>query len=645
MPSRRHFAVVLGALVVAFAPHVLHVPLGISLGAALAWGYGLGMHFWGWPVPWRWVRIVLALTCLSLVLYHSGRSFGRDAGVDLLSLMLGLKIIEAKARRDMLVLLFLGYFVVVSSVLYSQSLAMSLYMLVSLFCVTTALAHIHSGESALWPDLRRSAFLLGQALPLALVLFVFFPRLSGALWGMHDPQDNSVVGFNDVVEPGSVSELALSDDVAFRADFSGPLPERDALYWRGMVLDHFDGQAWTRQRPVTHTDVRSSLSGAQGWSYVVTLEPHGKRWLFALDLPLEAPGSAALGADFIVQNRDVVRSRMRYALRSAPGPGYETAPDSSWSALPATGNPRARALGQKWRNQGLGAHEVCDALLAMMRSTGFRYSLHPGVMGADSVDQFLFDTHVGYCEHFASAMAFVLRAAGVPARVVVGYLGGERNPLGGYLIVRQSDAHAWVEVWAGEHWERVDPTTAVAPERLDIGAQAFAPARSKAVSGQGVVWARKVGRFFQLGWDAANNAWNQWVLGFSHDRQRGLWERLGIDPMHPGGRAALVLGLVLGLGLMLWCIGWAVSRRARPDHDRIQAAYERLCSHLARHGFPRAASEGPYAYLHRLTLQAPQWERELKPVMDTYVAARYRDDHAAAQQMEKSVRDLIRRTQ
>ena len=643
--NRRHVAVVLGALAVAFVPHVLHVPLLISLGAALAWGYALGIHFRGWPVPWRWVRVMLALACLGLVIHQYGRSFGRDAGVDLLSLMLGLKIIETRSRRDMLVLLFLAYFVVVSSVLYTQSLTMSLYMFLCMLLVTTALVHLHAGESDLWPDLRRGAVLLGQALPLALILFVFFPRLSGALWGVHEPRDDGVVGFSETVEPGSVSELALSDEVAFRADFSGPLPERNALYWRGMVLEHFDGQSWTRQRALTNKSFKPSLSTDQAISYVVTLEPHRNRWLFALDLPVQAPRGAVLGAEYILESQEIVRSRMRYELRSAPGPGHEDAPDPAWLALPEHGNPQARALGEQWREQGLGDAEVRTALLTMLRGGGFRYSLSPGTVDADSVDQFLFVTRTGYCEHFASAMAFVLRAAGIPARIVVGYLGGERNPLGGYLIVRQSDAHAWVEVWTGQYWERVDPTTAVAPQRLTVGAQAFvADPADRAVPGQGLRLAYEAGRFIRLGWDAVNTSWNQWVLGFSHERQRGLWERLGINPWSSGGMALLVCALVAVFGLVPGLILWTIARRRRPDLDQVQAAYERLCAHLARHGIPRGPAEGPYAYMQRLAEQAPHWERELRPVVDTYVAARYRDDHAAAQRLEQFVRELIRRT-
>jgi len=224
--DKRRFATVLLALVVAFAPHFAHVPPTVSLFVVLAWGYALGMQFLGWPVPPRRLRVVLALGCLGLVVLTFGRSFGRDAGVALLSLMLGLKAVESKSSRDLMALVFLAYFVVVTGVLYSQTLVASGYMFVSVLVVTAALAHLHSGQDAPWSDLRRAALLLAQALPLALVLFVFFPRLQGALWGVQDTRDEGVSGFSETLEPGAVSELSLSTEVAFRVDFQGPVPGR-----------------------------------------------------------------------------------------------------------------------------------------------------------------------------------------------------------------------------------------------------------------------------------------------------------------------------------------------------------------------------------------------------------------------------------
>jgi transglutaminase-like putative cysteine protease len=621
--DKRRFSVVLAALAVAFAPHLLRVPLFVGAFVCAAWGYALGMQYRGWAVPPRWLRVTLALGCLAAVFAFYGRSFGRDEGVALLSLMLGLKAVESKSVRDMLALLFLAYFVVVTNVLYSQGLAMSAYMILSVLAVTAALVHLHSARPGLLPDLRRGAVLLAQSLPLALLLFVFFPRLPGALWGVQDDRDEGVTGFSDSLEPGSVSTLSLSTEVAFRVDFAGPPPERDGLYWRGLVLDTFDGARWFRDLPFELAD----KGGEQPMGlveYAVTVEPHGKEWLFALDLPVSAPRGTVLRSDRTLASLRMLRSRMRFELASAPVVPESGVPGPEWTALPDDGNPRARELALEWKRQGLGTRGLVEAALALFRGGNFAYSLQPGVMEGDIVDQFLFATRRGYCEHYASAMTFMLRTAGVPARVVVGYQGGEMNPMGEYLIVRQSDAHAWVEVWQEGRWLRVDPTSVVAPQRLAVGAEAIvSPQGQGSDMPAGARVLRRVGRFFQFGWDAANNAWNQWVLGFSHDRQRSLWQRLGFDPSTRAGAGKLAALLAFGLALVLGTVFWFMLRARREARDRVALLYARFCRRMERAGLPRGAAEGPVDYAGRISRERPDLAAEVGGIVDAYVALRY----------------------
>lgn len=621
--DKRRFSVVLAALAVAFAPHLLRVPAFVAAFVCAAWGYALGMQYRGWPVPPRWLRVILALGCLGLVFAYYGRSFGRDEGVALLSLMLGLKAVESKSVRDMLALLFLAYFVVVTNVLYSQGLLMSAYMILSVLAVTAALVHLHSARPTLAPDLRGGAVLLVQSLPLALLLFVFFPRLPGALWGVQDDRDEGVTGFSDTLEPGSVSSLSLSGEVAFRVDFFGPAPDRDGLYWRGLVLDSFDGSKWFRDQPFEAADKTAELP-TDRTEYALTVEPHGKEWLFALDLPVIAPRGAVLRSDRTLVSLRLVRSRMRYDLVSAPAaPAVEPA-GPQWTALPEDGNPRARELALKWRGEGRGTRGMIEAALDLFREGGFVYSLQPGAMEGDIIDQFLFASRRGYCEHYASAMTFLLRSAGVPARVVVGYQGGEFNPMGQYLIVRQSDAHAWVEVWEDGRWLRVDPTSVVAPQRLSVGAQAvIAPQGQGEAVPEGLRALRRVGRLFQLGWDAANNSWNQWVLGFSHDRQRSLWQRLGLDPSTRAGAGKLAGLLALGLTVVLGTVFWLMLRSRRADTDPVALLYARFCRVMERAGLPRRASEGPVDYARRIGLERPELGPAAREIADAYVALRY----------------------
>jgi transglutaminase-like putative cysteine protease len=629
--DKRRFSVTLLALALAFAPHLPRVPVFVGVFVFLAWGYALGMQYRGWPVPPRWLRAILALACLALVLSTYGRSFGRDAGVALLSLMLGLKAVESKSVRDMLALLFLAYFVVVTNVLYSQTLVMSAYMFFSVMAVTAALVHLHSGEPRLLPDLRRGGLLLGQALPLALILFVFFPRLQGALWGVHDERDEGVSGFSDTLEPGSVAALSLSREVAFRVDFPGAIPGRDSLYWRGLVLDSFDGVTWFRDLPFDLVPPRTDALPAQSVFYTLTMEPHNREWVFALDLPVLAPRGTVLRSDQTLASLRMVRSRVRYELAAVQAPRLSPVPGPAWTALPESGNPKARALAGEWKNAGLSPGEMVAAALTLFREGGFVYSLRPGAADEDIVDQFLFATRLGYCEHYSSAMAFLLRAAGVPVRVVVGYQGGEENPMGGYLIVRQSDAHAWVEVWMDGRWLRVDPTSVVAPQRLVTGVESFVPQGQGGVLPEGVQALRKVGRFFQWGWDAANNSWNQWVLGFSHERQRNLWERLGIDPATRAGAGKLAGVLAVGLCIILGGVFGFMLRSRRGERDQVVFLYGRFCRKLAKLGLVRGLAEGPRDFARRIGRQRPELDPAVRSIVDAYVDLRYsgRGDLAA----------------
>lgn len=621
--DKRRFSVVLAALAAAFAPHLLRVPAFVAAFVCAAWGYALGMQYRGWPVPPRWLRVVLALGCLALVFAHYGRSFGRDEGVALLSLMLGLKAVESKSVRDMLALLFLAYFVVVTNVLYSQGLLMSAYMVLSVLAVTAALVHLHSARPMLAPDLRGGAVLLAQSLPLALLLFVFFPRLPGALWGVQDDRDEGVTGFSDTLEPGSVSSLSLSSEVAFRADFVGPPPDRDSLYWRGLVLDAFDGAKWYRSLPFEAAERTEELPEDR-IEYALTVEPHGKEWLFALDLPVSAPRGTLLRSDRTMVSLRTLRTRLRFDLVSARTLPPSAEPGPEWTALPEGGNPQARELAARWRGEGRGARGLIEASLALFRDGGFAYSLQPGTMEGDIIDQFLFASRRGYCEHYAAATTFLLRAAGVPARVVVGYQGGETNPLGQYLIVRQSDAHAWVEAWEDGRWRRVDPTSVVAPQRLTLGAEAVtAPQGAGGQAVEGLRVLRQAGRLFRLGWDAANNTWNQWVLGFSHDRQRSLWQRLGLDPSTRAGAGKLAGLLALGLAAVLGTVFWFMLRSRRGRPDQAAALYARFCLAMERAGTPRRASEGPLDFARRIALERPDLGPAALEITAAYADLRY----------------------
>ncbi|HEY5791079.1 MAG TPA: DUF3488 and transglutaminase-like domain-containing protein, partial [Gammaproteobacteria bacterium] len=426
-----------------------------------------------------WLRGLLAVGGFALVLATYGTVAGRDPGIALLATMVALKLLETETPRDLYLVVFLGYFLVIANLLYSQSIPMALYLLLSVVALTATLiaANRGPGHGELRADLRLAAVLLLQALPVMLVLFVLFPRIDEPLWHMPREQRGAISGISDEMEPGSISRLVESEELAFRVSFDGPVPPPAQRYWRGPVLWFTDGRRWRAGTPPAPEELGyTGLGDAVG--YAVTLEPHGQRWLFALDLPAEIPANASLTTDYQVLAQRPVDTQRLYRARSYPE--YVTGPPSAAELRAGLQRPyrtsaRVQALAQGWRDAAADDAAVVELALQHFREQPFVYTLSPPLLPGDPIDGFLFETRRGFCEHYAAAFTVLMRVAGIPARVVTGYQGGELNPLGGHLAVRQSDAHAWSEVWLpGRGWSRVDPTAAVAPERVERGIDAGA---------------------------------------------------------------------------------------------------------------------------------------------------------------------------
>ena len=555
-------ALLLGLALVA-APHALHLPPWITALALVAglWRYRVHRNAGRLPRTWLLASITLATTAAVVLSY--GELSGRDMGVGLLVSMTALKMLEMRSRRDAVLMIFLGYLLVVAELLYSQSIPAAVYMLASSWLLTTLLVTVTrpTGDGSPLPQARPAAALLAQAVPLALVLFILFPRIPGPLWGAPDP-GAGLTGLSDTMSPGSITELSLSGAVAFRVEVDGPPPAPGERYWRGPVLGRYDGRTWSH-RPERNLDPPALRArGGQRISYTVSLEPHGQRWLLALEMATAAPPDSRLSAAAeLLSPGDVVETR-RYRVTSAPQ--YQLQPElgadqrARFLALPAGSHPGARRLARRWRAEAADAQGVVDRALAYFREQPFVYTLRPPALPGDPVDDFLFDTRQGFCEHYASAFAVLMRAAGIPARVVTGYLGGEPNPHSDYLIVRQSDAHAWAEVWlAGRGWLRVDPTAAVSPARVELGLAGAVPAGDPVpvMAGRGTGWLQGL----SLRWDAVNALWDRWVLAYGPELQRSLMRRWGLESWLAKG-GALLAGIGIALGLALGAVLW----RGRP---------------------------------------------------------------------------------
>jgi transglutaminase-like putative cysteine protease len=613
-------------LALSIVPHISHIRPWILLLAAAAAGLRIATEVKQWPLLQKWLRSLLAFVALLAVLLEYRTLNGIDAGTALLVLMAGMKLLETRTVRDLTVIVFLSYFALFAAFLYDQSMLALPYMLATAWLLTVTLMRIHQTTTAM--SVREAAWITGkmflQSLPLAVLLFVLFPRLPGQFWAVAPARGGATTGLSDEMTPGDVSDLSLSGQLAFRARFDGALPPARERYWRGPVLHMFDGRTW--RQPRTPFMPQQVASTGATYSYEVMLQPHQRRWIFALDVATKWPARTVRTSDLqLLSPRDQPISTLTsFRLQSAtsysvlgPLPQFMRQVDL-W--LPQGRNARSMALARQMRASAGSDEAFIAAVLAKFRNEEYFYTLEPPRLQLDSVDDFLFHTRRGFCEHFASAFTMLARAAGIPARVVTGYQGGEYNPMSGYLLIRQSDAHAWSEVWLeGRGWVRVDPTAAVAPERIERGIDAALAESGESLPGTYLRNSALINRL-QLAWDAANTFWNNQVVAFGEPQQRSLLERFNLDGDYQELGIALALALVVFLSVMSAYHAWRFRPRAR---DPLAQIYDQLCRKLARRGLPRAAYEGPSDYVTRVLQARPDLAPALVEARNLYVALRY----------------------
>ncbi len=628
-------------------PHLLHLATAIGLFFLLLLGLRALALWRPRLVPGRLLLLLLTLVGAGLVLSHYPILFGKEAGSALLTVMAALKLLEVRRRRDLYVLVYMALFILVTQFLFFRGLPILLHALgVTLGLTALLLESSRAVPSATpWPSLRRAALLLLQAAPLMLVLFVLFPRFSSPLWNLGPEQKTARTGVSDRLSPGSVSRLAQSREVAFRVTFDGPPPPPAQRYWRGRVIWFSDGFEWRADPlPPPLEEVPVAADDAPRYAYQVTLEPFPGRWLYALDLPLSAPPRAEPTADLQLLRETPVKRRTGYRMVSAGRLQPTPLPDAERARglqLPDNITPRMRRLTREWRRATSDTRGVVERALAFYREQPFFYTLYPPLLERNPADQFLFETRRGFCGHYATSFTLLMRLAGIPARVVVGYQGGERNPLGDYLIVRQSDAHAWAEVWLeGEGWVRVDPTAAVAPERIE---QRLDPELIAPEPGAPIDFVRldpgPLGRLLHrigLGIDAIDNGWRRWVLGYSRERQEALMRMLGLDFLRG---VNLALGMVAAAAVVVALLGLLLLRRRR--EAPLLRDYHRFCRRLARIGLPRRAHEGPRDYAERVAAARPDLAGQVDAIARLYIGLRYGrtgDDRAGRRRLRRLVR-------
>ena len=634
----------LAALAFALAPHVQYLPVWITAAFFICstWRYVVEQR--RRPLPSTWLRALLAMICFLGVFTTYSSISGVGPGSALLAIMAALKLLETRKRRDQFVLLFISIFLVMSSLLREQHLWSLPYLLFGVLLIMTAWLRMSatSQESAI-QSFRTGGRLVLYAVPLALAMWIFFPRIATPFWSVPIDTSAATSGLSDTMSPGDISSLSLSDAVAFRVNFKDVIPEGRDRYWRGLVLHRFNGRSWSGNEPIIGDRPRDQIIvSGQPVSYTVTLEPTRQHWVFALDIPY----TWSLSRTFMGPQQQLSRAQpidQREAYDAVSYTEYRTNLEMtnmlrSWYlSLPDGSNPRTAELAQQMYADASSPAAFVEAVLLEFHEEEYYYTLQPPALGHNPVDRFLFNTQQGFCEHYASAFAVMMRAAGIPSRIVLGYQGGEMNPMGDYMIVRQSDAHAWTEVWMeGVGWYRVDPTAAVAPERIDSGMS------GSLLDGTAAAWGLSAPSEFlhqlTLSWDALNAKWNDWVLGYGPENQDKVMEWLGMDDPDWQKKILTLLGIVIGLILLISLL--LAYRYRAPRSDRAAILYRKF---VKKTGILLDQGETPVSFAGRARSESSLPSDTIDTITSAYLAARYGfPDPKALQQLELQVGQLRR---
>ncbi len=634
----------LAALTLSIIPHVQFLPVWITVAfiACAAWRYIIEQR--RMLLPSTWFRALLALTCFLGVLFTYSSISGVGPGSALLAIMAALKLLETRRRRDQFVLLFISIFLVMSSLLREQYLWSLPYLMIAVLLIMTAWLRM-SANRAESPvrSFQTGGRLVMYALPLALAMWVFFPRIGTPFWAVPIDTSSGTSGLSDTMSPGDISSLSLSDALAFRVTFDGTIPEPRDRYWRGLVLHRFNGRTWSGNEPMlgnNQRELEKIIVSGDPIKYSIALEPTRQQWVFALDIPY----SWSLERTFMGGEQQLSRVQpidQRVVYEAVSYPEYRSDVDmrdlkADWNIrLQPETNPRTAELARQMFAAAGSKSAYIESVLRKFHEEEYFYTLEPPALGNNPVDGFLFNTRQGFCEHYASAFAVMMRSVGIPARIVLGYQGGELNPKAGHLIVRQSDAHAWTEVWMpGTGWYRVDPTAAVAPERIDAGMS------GSMLSGAAAAWGLSAPSALlhnlQMSWDAINAKWNDLVLGYGPDKQNELMQWLGMDD--PDWRkmmltmVALVIGIIILISLLL------AFRYRTPRPDRATILYRKF---VKKSGLHTQIGESPVAFAARAHSESAIEDAAIDAVTTAYLAARYgMPDARSLQRLQHSVSQL-----
>ena len=640
--------ILLFGLLLVIVPNFSHLPLWLNIVTTLLlfWRACHELQLCG--VPNKFILFLLTLMLIAGIFFSYRTLIGRDAGSALLLGLLCLKLFEIKTFRDVALIINLALFSVVVNFLFNQSIPVALTMLFALVFLIAALISyqhnykelsnikpfptplIHSNEKK---HFQLAFKMLVQAAPLAIVLFILFPRVDGPLWGLPEDAFSGKTGLSDKMSPGRISKLSDDDSVAFRVKFESPIPTPDKLYWRGPVLWHFNSYDWTTPNNERIAISSFKFSGiGNKTNYSVTLQPHNSYWLFALDIPSTRPKRSRFSSNMQLVSMSPVQKLKRYELSSYTKyilPTYSSITIDRYLKLPnaPSNDPTSNLYKSRKLMERLIApndpRQTVNNVLDYFATQNFYYSRTPPLLYNNPIDEFLFNTKRGYCEHYASSFAVLMRIAGIPSRVVTGYQGGEINPIDGYMTIRQSDAHAWTEVFLGKKgWVRIDPTAAIPPENIENtnDAQRLNSSLKKPSYIFKKSWLSEQMKRSRFAWDAINNRWNQWVLGYNNKRQKAFFAALGIPEISWQGLSQLLFGI---LTILTSLLAFVIFSKKHTETNKTLILYQKFLKKLAKHNLSKDASEGAYSFALRAAKVLPSKVNVIYTITDLYQELRY----------------------
>lgn len=558
-------------------------------------------------MPGKPIQIFIILITFLIILYSYGQLFGQQPGIALITLMTFVKIFETRTSRDCYIVIYSSLFIVASNFFHSQSIWLIIYVFLVVTFLLSVLISLSDrrGTVPLNTRLKIATQFIIYAIPFMLVLFILFPRIPGPLWSLPDDSYISQTGLSEEMSPGSINRLISSSAIAFRVKFDSDIPEHKYRYWRGAVLSMYDGKTWKRNDAPKTAKAnieylkQSYNQNKHTFNYKVTLEPTNLNWLLSLEYPINSNNQYTLNREAMLIIKNKLTNVISYDLVSqtkANNRALFAQEDYKNRLLPVNLNPKTVALARTLlTTSNAKAQQYINNVLFYFRNNNFIYTLSPELLGINAMDDFLFNSRQGFCEHYASAFVYLMRAAGIPSRVVIGYQGGKMNPLDDYMIVRQSDAHAWAEVWIDNHWSRVDPTAAVSPGRVEQGIQNAGLEQNKLPLL--LVSNNKLIKNIAYLYDSFQNSWNQWVIGFNQKKQNDLLSFLGFKNTSSSSLIFLLVCCLTTTGLI---IAWLLFKNNGVESDRVQHYYFLFCQKLQRYGIQRHSHEGPVDFENRL---------------------------------------------